>query len=58
MNRKLNVNKFRNNTFLLPLDILELTNHFIGLKFCIATLNDMNHLKNIYFRSVGDLLQE
>ncbi|KAL3498049.1 hypothetical protein ACH5RR_040781 [Cinchona calisaya] len=48
----------RNNTFLLPRDILAAADHLIGLKFGIGTLDDMNHLKNKCIRSIADLLQD
>ncbi|PHT59665.1 DNA-directed RNA polymerase subunit beta [Capsicum baccatum] len=48
----------RNNTFLLPRDILAATDHLIGLKFGMGALDDMNHLKNKRIGSVADLLQD
>ncbi|KAK6772201.1 hypothetical protein RDI58_030555 [Solanum bulbocastanum] len=48
----------RNNTFLLPRDILAAADHLIGLKFGMGALDDMNHLKNKRIRSVADLLQD
>nr|QOZ38730.1 RNA polymerase beta subunit [Dipelta yunnanensis] len=58
MNRRLNLDIPPNNTFLLPRDILAATDHLIGMKFGMGTLDDMNHLKNKRIRSVGDLLQD
>nr|WRH49457.1 RNA polymerase beta subunit [Scabiosa tschiliensis] len=58
MNRRLNLDISPNNTFLLPRDILAATDHLIGMKFGMGTLDDMNHLKNKRIRSVGDLLQD
>nr|YP_010626361.1 RNA polymerase beta subunit [Vesalea mexicana]YP_010626438.1 RNA polymerase beta subunit [Vesalea occidentalis]QFQ35344.1 RNA polymerase beta subunit [Vesalea floribunda]QFQ35422.1 RNA polymerase beta subunit [Vesalea mexicana]QFQ35500.1 RNA polymerase beta subunit [Vesalea occidentalis]WBK17419.1 RNA polymerase beta subunit [Vesalea mexicana]WBK17496.1 RNA polymerase beta subunit [Vesalea occidentalis] len=58
MNRRLNLDIPSNNTFLLPRDILAATDHLIGMKFGMGTLDDMNHLKNKRIRSVGDLLQD
>ncbi|KAL5784947.1 hypothetical protein ACOSQ2_007339 [Xanthoceras sorbifolium] len=58
MNRRLNLNIPRNNTFLLPRYILAAADHLIGLYFGMGTLDDMNHLKNKRIRSVADLLQD
>nr|YP_009000088.1 RNA polymerase beta subunit [Silene chalcedonica]AGZ18078.1 RNA polymerase beta subunit [Silene chalcedonica] len=58
MNRRLNLDIPQNNTFLLPRDILAATDHLIGMKFGMGTLDDMNHLKNKRIRSVADLLQD
>nr|QXI89134.1 RNA polymerase beta subunit [Gentiana aristata] len=58
MNRRLNLDIPQNTTFLLPRDILAATDHLIGLKFGMGTLDDMNHLKNKRIRSVADLLQD
>nr|QFQ36791.1 RNA polymerase beta subunit [Diabelia serrata] len=58
MNRRLNLDIPPNNPFLLPRDILAATDHLIGMKFGMGTLDDMNHLKNKRIRSVGDLLQD
>nr|AKF43090.1 RNA polymerase beta subunit [Erodium texanum] len=58
INRRLNLAISQNNTFLLPRDILAATDHLIGMKFGMGTLDDMNHLKNKRIRSVGDLLQD
>nr|UGW52447.1 RNA polymerase beta subunit [Pseudostellaria heterophylla]WIU42948.1 RNA polymerase beta subunit [Pseudostellaria heterophylla]WIU43030.1 RNA polymerase beta subunit [Pseudostellaria heterophylla]WIU43112.1 RNA polymerase beta subunit [Pseudostellaria heterophylla]WIU43194.1 RNA polymerase beta subunit [Pseudostellaria heterophylla] len=58
MNRRLNLDIHQNNTFLLPRDILAATDHLIGMKFGMGTLDDMNHLKNKRIRSVSDLLQD
>nr|YP_009742338.1 RNA polymerase beta subunit [Zabelia dielsii]QID90433.1 RNA polymerase beta subunit [Zabelia dielsii] len=58
MNRRLNLDIPPNNTFLLPRDILAATDHLIGMKFGMGTLDDMNHLKNKRIRSVADLLQD
>nr|YP_010464139.1 RNA polymerase beta subunit [Valerianella locusta]UUL71490.1 RNA polymerase beta subunit [Valerianella locusta] len=58
MNRRLHLNIPPNNTFLLPRDILAATDHLIGIKFGVGTLDDMNHLKNKRIRSVADLLQD
>nr|YP_009339050.1 RNA polymerase beta subunit [Pelargonium quinquelobatum]API85007.1 RNA polymerase beta subunit [Pelargonium quinquelobatum]ARU80445.1 RpoB [Pelargonium quinquelobatum] len=58
INRRLNLDISQNNTFLLPQDILAATNHLIGMKFGMGTLDDMNHLKNKRIRSVADLLQD
>ncbi|KAL4184809.1 hypothetical protein AMTRI_Chr10g227380 [Amborella trichopoda] len=46
MNRRLNIDIPQNNTFLLPHDVLAATDHLIGMKFGMGTLDDMNHLKN------------
>nr|YP_009688950.1 DNA-directed RNA polymerase beta subunit [Paris japonica]QEL51581.1 DNA-directed RNA polymerase beta subunit [Paris japonica] len=58
MNRRLNLDIPQNNTFLLPRDVLAATDHLIGMKFGMGTLDDMNHLKNKRIRSVADLLQD
>uniref|UniRef100_A0A7T4XB00 DNA-directed RNA polymerase subunit beta n=5 Tax=Geranium TaxID=4028 RepID=A0A7T4XB00_9ROSI len=58
INRRLNLDISQNNTFLLPRDILAATDHLIGMKFGMGTLDDMNHLKNKRIRSVADLLQD
>nr|AKF43109.1 RNA polymerase beta subunit [Pelargonium tetragonum] len=58
INRRLNLDISQNNTFLLPRDILAATDHLIGMKLGMGTLDDMNHLKNKRIRSVGDLLQD
>nr|YP_009299783.1 RNA polymerase beta subunit [Pelargonium quercifolium]AJB99697.1 RNA polymerase beta subunit [Pelargonium quercifolium] len=58
INRRLNLDIPQNTTFLLPRDILAATDHLIGMKFGMGTLDDMNHLKNKRIRSVGDLLQD
>nr|YP_009111568.1 RNA polymerase beta subunit [Erodium gruinum]AHH80579.1 RNA polymerase beta subunit [Erodium gruinum] len=58
MNRRLNLAISQNNTFLLPRDILAATDHLIGMKFGMGTLDDMNHLKNKRIRSVADLFQD
>lgn len=58
MNRRLNLDIPQNNTFLLPRDILAATDHLIGMKFGMGTLDDINHLKNKRIRSVSDLLQD
>jgi DNA-directed RNA polymerase subunit beta len=58
MNRRLHLDIPPNNTFLLPRDILAATDHLIGMKFGVGTLDDMNHLKNKRIRSVADLLQD
>ncbi|KAK9697905.1 hypothetical protein RND81_08G068600 [Saponaria officinalis] len=58
MNRRLNLDIPQKNTFLLPRDILAATDHLIGMKFGMGTLDDMNHLKNKRIRSVADLLQD
>ncbi|KAF3673076.1 DNA-directed RNA polymerase subunit beta [Capsicum annuum] len=58
MNRRLNLDIPQNNTFLLPRDILAAADHFIGLKFGMGALDDMNHLKNKCICSVADLLQD
>nr|YP_009339172.1 RNA polymerase beta subunit [Pelargonium spinosum]API85129.1 RNA polymerase beta subunit [Pelargonium spinosum]ARU80443.1 RpoB [Pelargonium spinosum] len=58
INRRLNLDISQNNTFLLPQDILAATDHLIGMKFGMGTLDDMNHLKNKRIRSVADLLQD
>nr|YP_009736442.1 DNA-directed RNA polymerase beta subunit [Paris dulongensis]QHV38565.1 DNA-directed RNA polymerase beta subunit [Paris dulongensis]UEE84746.1 RNA polymerase beta subunit [Paris dulongensis] len=58
MNRRLNLDIPQNNTFLLPRDVLAATDHLIGMKFGMVTLDDMNHLKNKRIRSVADLLQD
>nr|YP_010601446.1 RNA polymerase beta subunit [Eremogone acicularis]WAM61022.1 RNA polymerase beta subunit [Eremogone acicularis] len=58
MNRRLNLDIPPKNTFLLPRDILVATDHLIGMKFGVGTLDDMNHLKNKRIRSVADLLQD
>ncbi|TQD83236.1 hypothetical protein C1H46_031199 [Malus baccata] len=58
MNRRLNLDKPQNNTFMLPRDILAAADHLIGMKFGMGTLDDMNHLKNKRIRSVADLLQD
>nr|YP_009772250.1 RNA polymerase beta subunit [Abrus precatorius]QIT03118.1 RNA polymerase beta subunit [Abrus precatorius] len=58
MNQKLNLDIPQNNTFLLPRDILTATDHLIGMKFGMGTLDDINHLKNKRIRSVADLLQD
>nr|YP_009299891.1 RNA polymerase beta subunit [Pelargonium trifidum]AJB99805.1 RNA polymerase beta subunit [Pelargonium trifidum] len=58
INRRLNLDISQNNTFLLPGDILAATDHLIGMKFGMGTLDDMKHLKNQRIRSVADLLQE
>nr|ADD31199.1 RNA polymerase beta subunit protein [Gonopterodendron arboreum] len=58
MNLRFNLDIPQNNTFLLPRDILAATDHLIGIKFGIGTLDDMNHLKNKRIRSVSDLLQD
>ncbi|KAG8496529.1 hypothetical protein CXB51_007626 [Gossypium anomalum] len=43
---RLSLNIPQNNTFLLPRDTLVVTDHLIGMKFRMGTLDDMNHLKN------------
>ena len=58
MNRRLNLDIPKNNTFLLPRDILAAVDLLIGMKFGIGTLDDMNHLKKKRIRSVADLLQD
>nr|YP_009737212.1 DNA-directed RNA polymerase beta subunit [Paris polyphylla]YP_009995558.1 RNA polymerase beta subunit [Paris liiana]QNH94295.1 RNA polymerase beta subunit [Paris polyphylla var. yunnanensis]QHV40539.1 DNA-directed RNA polymerase beta subunit [Paris polyphylla]QNH94381.1 RNA polymerase beta subunit [Paris polyphylla var. yunnanensis]QNH94467.1 RNA polymerase beta subunit [Paris polyphylla var. yunnanensis]QNQ64496.1 RNA polymerase beta subunit [Paris liiana] len=58
MNRRLNLDIPQNNTFLLPRDVLAATDHLIGMKLGMGTLDDMNHLKNKRIRSVADLLQD
>nr|UKO32254.1 RNA polymerase beta subunit [Evolvulus alsinoides] len=58
MNRRLDLDIPQNNIFLLPRDILAATDHLIGLKFGMGTLDDMNHLQNKRIRSVADLLQD
>nr|YP_009239039.1 RNA polymerase beta subunit [Monsonia emarginata]AML26863.1 RNA polymerase beta subunit [Monsonia emarginata] len=58
INRRLNLAISQNKTFLLPRDILAATDHLIGMKFGMGTLDDMNHLKNKRIRSVADLLQD
>ncbi|WVZ26796.1 hypothetical protein V8G54_000098 (mitochondrion) [Vigna mungo] len=58
INQKLNLDIPQNNTFLLPRDILTAADHLIGMKFGMALLDDINHLKNKRIRSVADLLQD
>nr|DBA09782.1 TPA_asm: RNA polymerase beta subunit [Corydalis intermedia] len=58
MNQRLNLDIPKNNTFLLPRDVLAAADHLIGMKFGMGTLDDMNHLKNKRIRSVADLLQD
>nr|UDZ61129.1 RNA polymerase beta subunit [Helanthium bolivianum]UDZ61130.1 RNA polymerase beta subunit [Helanthium tenellum] len=58
INRRLNLDIPQNNPFLLPRDVLAATDHLIGMKFGMGTLDDMNHLKNKRIRSVADLLQD
>jgi DNA-directed RNA polymerase subunit beta len=58
MNQRLNLDIPQNITFLLPRDILAATDHLIGMKFGMGTLDDMNHLKNKRIHSVADLLQD
>nr|YP_009449783.1 RNA polymerase beta subunit [Tacca leontopetaloides]ANA91311.1 RNA polymerase beta subunit [Tacca leontopetaloides] len=58
MNRRLNLDIPKNNTFLLPRDVLAAADHLIGMKFGMGTLDDMNHLKNKRIRSVANLLQD
>nr|WAB66229.1 RNA polymerase beta subunit [Amana erythronioides] len=58
MNWRLNLDIPKNNTFLLPRDILAAADHLIGMKFGMGILDDMNHLKNKRVRSVADLLQD
>nr|YP_009300108.1 RNA polymerase beta subunit [Pelargonium transvaalense]AJC00023.1 RNA polymerase beta subunit [Pelargonium transvaalense]AKF43110.1 RNA polymerase beta subunit [Pelargonium transvaalense] len=58
INRRLNLDISQNSPFLLPGDILAATDHLIGMKYGMGTLDDMNHLKNKRIRSVADLLQD
>ncbi|KAL4190780.1 hypothetical protein AMTRI_Chr07g77460 [Amborella trichopoda] len=58
MNQRLNIDIPQNNTFLLPRDVLAATDHLIGMKFGMVTLDDRNHLKNKRILSVPDLLQD
>ncbi|XP_062170390.1 DNA-directed RNA polymerase subunit beta-like [Alnus glutinosa] len=58
MNQRLNLDIPQNITFLLLRDILAATDHLIGMKFGMGTLDDINHLKNKRIRSISDLLQD
>ncbi|KAE9587524.1 putative DNA-directed RNA polymerase [Lupinus albus] len=57
MNRRLNLDITQKNIFLLPRDILTAADRLIRMKFGMGTLDDMNHVKNKWIRSVSNHLQ-
>nr|QYB22169.1 RNA polymerase beta subunit [Pilgerodendron uviferum]BBN66825.1 RNA polymerase beta chain [Pilgerodendron uviferum] len=57
-NKKLSLNRSENDIFSLPQDILDAMDYLIKVQFGTGTLDDIDHLKNRYVRSVADLLQE
>nr|QYB21405.1 RNA polymerase beta subunit [Fitzroya cupressoides]BBN66553.1 RNA polymerase beta chain [Fitzroya cupressoides] len=57
-NKKLSLHRSENDILSLPQDILDAVDYLIKVQFGTGTLDDIDHLKNRYVRSVADLLQE
>nr|YP_009379777.1 RNA polymerase beta chain [Callitris rhomboidea]BAX56304.1 RNA polymerase beta chain [Callitris rhomboidea] len=58
LNKKLSLVRSENDILSLPQDILDAVDYLIKVQFGTGTLDDIDHLKNRYVRSVTDLLQE